>query len=135
MTEWNCRRDFNTSAGGYKLAAAQVAFHIDFKGVVAVDVGCSTGGFTDFALQQGACKVHAIDTGDPLDARLKQDPRVNYHSFTDARTLANLGDQANLVLIDVTFVTVPEILAHARIWLAQGGEDRRPGETTIRARG
>ncbi len=61
-------------------------------------------------------------TVDQLDARLKKDPRVNYHPFMDARTLANLGDQANLVLIDVKFVTVPEILAHARIWLAQGGE-------------
>ncbi len=110
------------SRGGYKLAAAQHSFQLDFKGAIVVDVGCSTGGFTDFALQQGANKVHAIDTGDPLDARLKQDPRVNYHPFTDARAFAMLGDQVNFVLIDVTFAKVPEILAHARLWLARAGK-------------
>ncbi len=108
--------------GGYKLAAAQNAFHLDFKNTIVVDVGCSTGGFTDFALQQGALKVHAIDTGDPLDGRLKQDPRVHYLPLTDARTLGDLGDRANLVLIDVTFVTVPEILARSKEWVTQAGK-------------
>ena len=108
--------------GGYKLAAAKDAFQIEFNGATIIDVGCSAGGFTDFVLQQGARKVYAIDTGDILVKRLKEDPRVKYFPLTDVRQLKDLEERVNLVLIDVTFIPLSEILLHVRKWLVDAGK-------------
>ena len=76
------------SRGGLKLAAALDAFHLDPKGLIALDIGASTGGFTEVLLERGAARVYAVDVGrDQLHARLREDPRVVALEGTDARNL------------------------------------------------
>ena len=109
------------SRAGYKLAAAIEQFQIDFLDKVIVDIGCSTGGFTDCALQHGAKKVYAVDIGDPLHPNLRVDPRVFYLPNVDARTLESLQEAADIVLVDVTFASLPEILERSSYWMPCGG--------------
>ena len=82
------------SRGGYKLAHALDVFALDLAGLVALDVGASTGGFTDVLLQRGAARVYAVDVGYGLiDWRLRQDPRVVLIERTNIRYLESLpGD-------------------------------------------
>ena len=76
------------SRGGFKLAKAIEVFHADVRGAVCIDVGASTGGFTDVLLQNGASRVYAVDVGTAqLDARIAADPRVVSMEPTNARTL------------------------------------------------
>jgi 23S rRNA (cytidine1920-2'-O)/16S rRNA (cytidine1409-2'-O)-methyltransferase len=76
------------SRGGYKLAGALDAFHVDVSGRVCLDVGASTGGFTDCLLQRGAAKVWAIDVGHgQLDWKIRNDPRVVVREGVNARHL------------------------------------------------
>src|SRR5689334_18135279 len=76
------------SRGGFKLAAALRDFHIDVSGQVCLDIGASTGGFTDVLLQAGAARVHAVDVGAGQIAwSLRTDPRVVLHEGLNARTL------------------------------------------------
>ena len=76
------------SRGGLKLAAALDAFRLDPKGLIALDIGASTGGFTEVLLERGAARVYAVDVGrDQLHARLREDPRVVALEGTDARSL------------------------------------------------
>src|SRR6476660_9702585 len=87
------------SRGGHKLAAALDAFAIDPTGRVCLDVGASTGGFTDVLLQRGAARVHAVDVGrGQLADRVARDPRVVVHDRTNARTLTpdTLGEPVQL---------------------------------------
>lgn len=108
--------DRYVSRAGLKLASVATALDIDFKGAVVLDVGSSTGGFTDFALQHGAAKVYAVDVGtDQLHEELKDDPRIELHEKTDIRDFT--PDIApSIVVMDVSFISLREILPHiARI--------------------
>ena len=102
------------SRGGYKLAAALDAFGIDPGGRVALDVGASTGGFTDVLLQRGAARVHAVDVGrGQLAARVAADPRVIVHDRTNARSLTPelVGDPIELAVVDVSFISLRLVLS------------------------
>jgi 23S rRNA (cytidine1920-2'-O)/16S rRNA (cytidine1409-2'-O)-methyltransferase len=101
------------SRGGYKLAAALDAFDIDPTGLVALDVGASTGGFTDVLLQRGASRVYALDVGrGQLAEALRADPRVVSMERTNARNLTatTLPEPIDLVTIDVSFISLGVVL-------------------------
>jgi 23S rRNA (cytidine1920-2'-O)/16S rRNA (cytidine1409-2'-O)-methyltransferase len=101
------------SRGGYKLAAALDAFEIDPAGAVGLDVGASTGGFTDVLLQRGASRVYALDVGrGQLAESLRRDERVVSMERTNARdlTAATLPEPIDLVTIDVSFISLDKIL-------------------------
>ena len=106
--------------GGVKLAAALDAFAIDPSGRQALDVGASTGGFTDVLLQRGATSVIALDVGHgQLDWRLRQDPRVIVRERVNARALtaADVPHRVSLVTIDVAFISLRYILPALRPFL------------------
>ncbi len=114
------------SRGGVKLAAALDAFVLDPSGLVCLDVGASTGGFTDVLLKRGAAKVVAADVGrGQLDPRLAGDTRVVSLEGLDARALAleRLGDRPTAIVIDVSFISqrlvLPNVLklAAKQAWL------------------
>ena len=97
------------SRGGHKLEAALATFGIDPAGRRAIDVGASTGGFTDCLLQHGASAVAAVDVGrNQLHERLRADPRVASLERTDVRGVdaAALGGSAELVVADVSFISL-----------------------------
>jgi len=99
--------------GGLKLEAALNAFEIDVRGAVSLDVGASTGGFTDCLLQQAAAKVFAIDVGhNQIDWRLRNDPRVEVREGVNARYLKpeDFPVRFDLVVMDVSFISVTKIL-------------------------
>jgi 23S rRNA (cytidine1920-2'-O)/16S rRNA (cytidine1409-2'-O)-methyltransferase len=101
------------SRGGLKLERALEHWSIDVEGLVCMDVGASTGGFTDCLLQQGASRVIAIDTGyGQLDFRLRQDPRVRLLEKTNARHLTHeaVGENVLLVVMDVSFISATLVL-------------------------
>jgi 23S rRNA (cytidine1920-2'-O)/16S rRNA (cytidine1409-2'-O)-methyltransferase len=101
------------SRGAHKLLAALDAFAIDPRGLVAVDVGASTGGFTDVLLARGAARVYAIDVGyGQLADRLRADSRVVSMERTNARTLepSSLPEPADLAVIDVAFISLRLVL-------------------------
>lgn len=104
------------SRGGLKLVRALEAFGIDVTGALALDIGASTGGFTDVMLQHGAARVIAIDVGhNQIDWKLRNDPRVVVREGVNARylTAADLPDDArqfDLVTIDVSFISLALIL-------------------------
>jgi 23S rRNA (cytidine1920-2'-O)/16S rRNA (cytidine1409-2'-O)-methyltransferase len=101
------------SRGGVKLAAALEHFGIDPSGRVCLDVGASTGGFTDCLLQRGAARVYAVDVGHgQLDARLRADPRVVVRERVNARALssAEVPETVSLAVIDVSFISLRLIL-------------------------
>ena len=111
------------SRGGEKLEAAMVRFELDVAGVVAADVGASTGGFTDCLLQHGASRVYAIDVGyGQLDWRLRNDPRVVVMERTNARYLERLPEPVDLVTADVSFISLGLILPMAVPWLQSSGQ-------------
>jgi 23S rRNA (cytidine1920-2'-O)/16S rRNA (cytidine1409-2'-O)-methyltransferase len=99
--------------GGLKLEAALNKFQIDARGAVCLDVGASTGGFTDCLLQNGAAKVFAIDVGhNQIDWRLRNDPRVEIRERVNARYLQpqDFPTKFDLIVIDVSFISVRKIL-------------------------
>ncbi len=103
------------SRGGVKLAAALGAFTLDPSGLICLDVGASTGGFTDVLLARGAAKVIAVDVGHgQLDPRLAADPRVRSLEGVDARALTAemLGEQPDAIVIDVSFIAQRLVLRH-----------------------
>ena len=112
------------SRGGVKLAAGLDAFKIDPRGCVALDVGTSTGGFTDCLLRRGAARVHAVDTGyGQIDASLRADPRVVLHERTHAARLDRsiVPDPIGVAAIDVSFISVRRLLpAIARLLAPEG---------------
>jgi len=112
------------SRGGYKLEAALDTFHISCGGLVCADLGASTGGFTDCLMQRGATRVHAVDVGKgQLAWKLRQDPRVVVHDKINARYLlpTDLGEQVDLVTIDVSFISLTKVLPAAVAVLKPGG--------------
>jgi len=115
------------SRGGVKLAQALVHWRIDVRGFVCMDVGASTGGFTDCLLQHGAARVIAIDTGyGQIAHRLRQDPRVRLLERTNARYLKpeDVGEPVDFVAVDVSFISATLVLP-AAIGAARGGARRR----------
>ena len=105
--------------GGLKLAHALDAFALSIQGLVALDVGASTGGFTDCLLQRGARRVYALDVGHgQLDYRLRGDPRVTVMEKCNARHLFQLPEPVDLITVDVSFISIslvlPPALEHLR---------------------
>jgi 23S rRNA (cytidine1920-2'-O)/16S rRNA (cytidine1409-2'-O)-methyltransferase len=101
------------SRGGIKLERALDHWQIDVNGLVCLDIGASTGGFTDCLLQHGAARVIAVDTGyGQLDFRMRQDPRVRLLEKTNARYLTReaLGDFVSFVAMDVSFISATLVL-------------------------
>ena len=99
--------------GGLKLEHALKEFQIDVRGAVCLDVGASTGGFTDCLLQNGAAKVFAIDVGhNQIDWRLRNDPQVEIREGVNARYLqpTDFPVKLDLVVIDVSFISITKIL-------------------------
>jgi 23S rRNA (cytidine1920-2'-O)/16S rRNA (cytidine1409-2'-O)-methyltransferase len=111
------------SRGGFKLEKALRAFGLSPQGLVAADVGASTGGFTDCLLQQGAARVYALDVGyGQLDWSLRQDARVVVMERTNARYVETLPEPVALVTIDVSFISLRLVLPQVQRWLAEGGQ-------------
>jgi 23S rRNA (cytidine1920-2'-O)/16S rRNA (cytidine1409-2'-O)-methyltransferase len=101
------------SRGGIKLAHALDTFGVDPRGLVALDVGASTGGFTDCLLQRGAVRVHCVDVGHgQLDWKIASDARVRVHDRVNVRTIdpALIGERVELVVIDVSFISLRLVL-------------------------
>jgi len=113
------------SRGGLKLEAAMEQFGIDVTGKVCIDIGTSTGGFTDCLLQHGAVRVHCVDVGATQIAwRLKTDARVVLHEHENARLIepGTIGEAAQLLVCDVSFISVTLLLDRFPTLLASGGE-------------
>ena len=118
------------SRGGEKLAAALEAFGVDPSGRVCLDVGASTGGFTDCLLQRGASRVYALDVGrGQLAASLRDDPRVVSLERTHARRLdpadpeaIELPERPSLAVVDVSFISLTRLLAGICGALTPSGE-------------
>ncbi len=112
------------SRGGEKLEGALKTFGIDPKGLVVMDVGASTGGFTDCILQKGAQKVYAVDVGyGQLAWKLQRDPRVVTLERRNIRYLKReeVAEEIDLILIDASFISVEKFLAHLLGFLKKGG--------------
>jgi 23S rRNA (cytidine1920-2'-O)/16S rRNA (cytidine1409-2'-O)-methyltransferase len=110
------------SRGGEKLDGALDAFDIDPGGWICADLGASTGGFTDVLLQRGAAKVYAVDVGyGQLDERIRTDSRVISMERTNARYLEELPEPVQLVVIDVSFISLSLILPIAAKILTPNG--------------
>jgi 23S rRNA (cytidine1920-2'-O)/16S rRNA (cytidine1409-2'-O)-methyltransferase len=113
------------SRGGQKLEGALGAFGIDPGGMVVMDVGASTGGFTDCILQRGAKKVYAVDVGyGQLAWKLRNDPKVVNLERTNIRYLkrgAVEEEGVDLILIDTSFISIEKFLAHLLEFLKEGG--------------
>ncbi|MEP6663021.1 MAG: TlyA family RNA methyltransferase [Verrucomicrobiota bacterium] len=116
------------SRGGHKLEHALEYFHISVVGKIAVDLGASTGGFTDCLLQHGAKKVFAVDVGHgQLAWKLRQDPRVVVMEKTNARHLTRAGfpkdfDGGEIMVVDCSFISLRMILPAAIALLTQSGK-------------
>lgn len=114
------------SRGGLKLAAALAAFPVQVAGRVAIDVGASTGGFTDCLLQAGAARVFAVDVGyGQLAWSLRQDPRVENLERTNIRALlptAFAGATPDLAVIDASFISLEIVLPATLALLPEGAE-------------
>ncbi|MHB8958896.1 MAG: TlyA family RNA methyltransferase [Candidatus Limnocylindrales bacterium] len=111
------------SRGAHKLLAALDAFGVDPAGLVAVDVGASTGGFTDVLLARGAARVYAVDVGyGQLAERLRRDARVVSMERVNARTLTaeTLPEPVDLAVIDVSFISLALVLGPVRSVLQDG---------------
>jgi 23S rRNA (cytidine1920-2'-O)/16S rRNA (cytidine1409-2'-O)-methyltransferase len=111
------------SRGAHKLLAALDAFEVDPTGLVAVDVGASTGGFTDVLLARGAARVYAVDVGyGQLAERLRRDDRVVSMERVNARTLTaeSLPEPVDLAVIDVSFISLGIVLGPVRSVLRDG---------------
>jgi 23S rRNA (cytidine1920-2'-O)/16S rRNA (cytidine1409-2'-O)-methyltransferase len=112
------------SRGGKKLKAAIDAFGIDPAGMVVMDVGASTGGFTDCILQEGSRKVYAVDVGyGQLAWKLQKDPRVVNLERRNIRYLRKeeVGEEVDLILIDTSFISIEKFLSHLLGFLKRGG--------------
>ncbi|HEY7385444.1 MAG TPA: TlyA family RNA methyltransferase [Beijerinckiaceae bacterium] len=112
------------SRGGVKLAAALDAFRIDPSGKTCLDLGASTGGFSDVLLRRGAARVYAVDVGQgQLHASLAHDPRVVSLERTDARRLdtALVPEPIDILVADLSFISLKLVLAAAVVRLAPGG--------------
>ncbi len=137
------------SRGGEKLLGALKEFNLlNLAGLTCVDVGASTGGFTDCLLHHGAKKVYAVDVGHGiLHWKLRQDPRVVVMEKTNARFIKGFPEEINLVTIDASFISLRTLLPNIKSWLTDsksmvialikpqfeaGRQDAAKGEGVIR---
>lgn len=101
------------SRAGLKLASIAKTLKLDFKEKIVLDVGSSTGGFTDYALKHGASRVIAVDVGTKqLHPSLHGNPKIELHEQTDIRDMRQLSNVPDLIVIDVSFISLREILPH-----------------------
>ncbi len=108
--------------GGIKLAHALQSFQLDVKGMTALDVGASTGGFTDCLLQHGATRVYAVDVGrGQLHMRLRQDPRVVVMERVNARNPFQLPETVDVATVDVSFISLTRVLPSVAEHVRSGG--------------
>lgn len=110
------------SRAGLKLASVAQLLKLDFRDSVVLDVGSSTGGFTDYALQHGARKVYAVDVGtEQLHPSLRGHPKIELHEKTDIRDFVITGDMPQIVVIDVSFISLRDILPYIASHLSTPG--------------
>lgn len=101
------------SRAGLKLESVAKVLKMDFRDKVVLDVGSSTGGFTDYALKNGAKKVYAVDVGtDQLHPTLRGDRRIESHEKTDIRDFYLKHETPDIIVIDVSFISLREVLPH-----------------------
>ena len=118
------------SRGGLKLEKAMTHFGLDLTGKICMDVGASTGGFTDCMLQNGAVKVYAVDVGHgQLDWKLRNDERVVCMERTNIRyvTPEDIQEPVQFVSIDVSFISLTKVLLPVRNLMEEGAEMTGPG--------
>ena len=109
------------SRGYYKIEGAARAFDFDFKNKIVLDIGSSTGGFTQYALEQGASKVIAVEKGtNQMKSPLRNDPRVELHEKTDIFDFVCTPD---VILADVSFISLTKILKYAKMNLSRSDTD------------
>lgn len=108
------RGDRYVSRAGLKLASVAERFKLDFRDKIVLDVGSSTGGFTDYSLQHGAKKVFSVDVGtNQLHPSLRTDDRIELHEQTDIRDFVKkFAGSIDIVVIDVSFISLRDILPH-----------------------
>ena len=112
------------SRGGFKLEKALSCFAVSLKGLTCMDVGSSTGGFTDCMLQNGAAFVYAVDVGtNQLAWKLRQDARVKSMEKTNIRYVRpeDIGEAVDFVSIDVAFISLTKVLAPVRALMRENG--------------
>jgi len=112
------------SRGGFKLEKALKSFRADVSGKICVDIGASTGGFTDVLLQNGAKHVYAVDVGTgQLDPKIENDPRVTKMEQTNARTLTaeDFSMRPEIAVMDVSFISIEKILPALKDVLGESG--------------
>ena len=117
-------RERFVSRGGYKLLTALERFSLDVSGLVALDAGASTGGFTDCLLQHGAARVYAVDVGrHQLHERLRVDPRVVSLEGINLRLAPEslIPESVDLIVADVSFISLTLVLEPCMRWLKPGG--------------
>jgi len=101
------------SRAGLKLASVAQILKLDFRDKIVLDVGSSTGGFTDYSLRRGAKMVFAVDVGtDQLHPSLQGHPKIHLHEKTDIRDFYLRKDRPDIVVIDVSFISLREVLPH-----------------------
>jgi len=101
------------SRAGLKLASVAKLLKLDFREATVLDVGSSTGGFTDYALRHGAKKVFAVDVGtEQLHPSLRDNPAIELHEKTDIRDFYLSESKPDIIVIDVSFISLREILPH-----------------------
>ncbi len=122
------------SRGGLKLERALEHWNIEVAGKVCLDVGASTGGFTDCMLQSGAARVVAVDTGyGQMDFKLRQDPRVRLLEKTNARYLTRemLGEMVDFIAMDVSFISATLVLPAVVVAALPESRDERRGRGIV----
>ena len=108
------------SRAGLKLASVAQLLKLHFKDAVVLDVGSSTGGFTDYALRHGARKVYAVDVGtEQLHPNLRGNERIELHEKTDIRDFVIDGELPDIIVIDVSFISLREILPYIATQLSK----------------
>ncbi len=106
-------KDQYVSRAGLKLASVAQLLHMDFRDKTVLDVGSSTGGFTDYALRNGAKKVFAIDVGtEQLHPSLRGNSKIELHEKTDIRDFFLPNEKPDIIVIDVSFISLRDILPH-----------------------
>lgn len=111
--------DQYVSRAGLKLASVAELLKLDFRDKIVLDVGSSTGGFTDYALRHGAKKVYAVDVGtDQLHPSLQGHPQIELHEKTDIRDFYIKDALPDIIVIDVSFISLREILPHLANYLS-----------------
>jgi 23S rRNA (cytidine1920-2'-O)/16S rRNA (cytidine1409-2'-O)-methyltransferase len=110
------------SRAGFKLEHALATFGIDVKDLVVLDAGLSTGGFADCLLQAGARKVYGVDVGyGQVHEKIRQNPRLVIMERTNLRSLATVGEQVDLVTLDLSFISVLKVMPAVTQLLKPGG--------------